>query len=133
MPGLSRDASQAEPEAKSNEGVNDSNNPQSRSDDPGGLVKNSSNHSYDDNETKACDGPNLCTTDTAWDSSWTKFTDNIQIYKNYKKAKKQRTLKSTYPEDLFGYSRPPTFHINSQSNWNKKGHKSDTWGQKHVL
>lgn len=77
VPGLSRDASQAEPETKPNEGVNDSNNPQSRSDDPGGLVENSSNHSDDDDESKASDGPNLYTTDTAWESSWTKFTDNI--------------------------------------------------------
>lgn len=101
VPGLSRDASQAEAKAKSNEGVNDSNNPQSRSDDPGGLIKNSSNHSYDDDETKACDGPNLFTTDTAWDSSWTKFTDNIQIYKSYKKAKKTKNFKVDLPWGSF--------------------------------
>lgn len=65
VPGLSRDASQAEPQAKPNERVNGSNNPQRGSDDPGGLVKNSSNHSQDDDETEARDGPHLCATDAA--------------------------------------------------------------------
>lgn len=64
VPGLASNAGQEETQAETNEGVDSSNNPQRRSDDPGGLVKNSSNHSYDDNKSEACNRSYLCTADT---------------------------------------------------------------------
>lgn len=64
VPGLTCNAGQDEPEAEANEGVDSSNNPQGGRNGPGGLVENSSNYSYDDNESNACNGPYLCTADT---------------------------------------------------------------------
>ena len=64
MPGLTRDAGQKEPHAETNEGVDSSNNPQRRSNVPGGLVENPSNHSYDDDKSEASDRPYLCTAET---------------------------------------------------------------------
>lgn len=64
VPGLASNAGQEEPQAETNEGVDSSDNPQRRSDDPGGLVKNSSNHSYDDYQSEACNRSYLCTADT---------------------------------------------------------------------
>lgn len=93
VPGLSGDASQAEPQAKPNEGVNGSNNPQRGRDDPGGLVKNSSNHRQDDDETKARDGPHLGATHS------TEFTDSIQIYK--KNTKQRKNFKVNLPGGSF--------------------------------
>lgn len=69
VPRLAYKAGHEEAQAETNEGVDSSNNPKGRGNSPGGLVEDSSNHSYDDNESKACNGPNLCTVDTLWDYS----------------------------------------------------------------
>lgn len=60
VPWLTCNTRQEEPKAITNKGEDDSNNPQGGSNDPGGLVENSSNHGYDDDESKACNGSNLC-------------------------------------------------------------------------
>lgn len=59
VPGLTSDAGQEEPQAETDKGVDSSNNPQRGSNDPGGLVENTSNHSRGDNETEPSDGPYL--------------------------------------------------------------------------
>lgn len=59
VPGLTRYAGQEEPQAEANKGVDSSNNPQRGSNDPGGLVENSSDHSCGDNESETSDGPYL--------------------------------------------------------------------------
>lgn len=64
VPGLTRNAGQSEPQAETNKGVDCADDPQGGIDVPRGLVQNSSNHSYDKNETKASNGPHLCTEDT---------------------------------------------------------------------
>ncbi len=64
VPGLACNAGQDEPQAETNKGVDNAYNPQGGSNVPGGLVENSSNHSNDDNESKAGDGAHLFTADT---------------------------------------------------------------------
>lgn len=59
VPGLTSYAGQEEPQAETNKGIDSSNNPQRGRNGPGGLVEDSPDHSYDDNETEPSDGPYL--------------------------------------------------------------------------
>ena len=76
VPGLTCYAGQDEAQAETNEGVDGSDNPKGRSDGPGGLVENSADHGYDDNESEARDGADLCRADTKKESEHLNITTN---------------------------------------------------------
>lgn len=59
VPGLTSYSSQKKPQRVTGHRKYCSYNPQFRSDDPGTLVQNSSNHSYEHDKDCTCDGPNL--------------------------------------------------------------------------
>lgn len=126
VPRLTCNTRQEEPQAITNKGEDGSNNPQGGSNDPGGLVENSSNHGNDDDESKACNGSNLWGTrrqkkqelSVAWNPA------NIIMHQ----VSQYSTLSANL-EDLFRCIGPPAFDVYSESNWHEKGHESNTWGR----
>lgn len=128
VPGLTCYAGQDEAQAETNEGVDGSDNPKGGSDGPGGLVENSADHGYDDNESEACNGPDLCRADAKKASEHLNITTNPRNALCLEVCLHKSVSVFSYPENLLCKAGPPLFNINPQSNRDKKRHESDTWG-----